>query len=184
MEQVAKLDEAIKNIANITKETNSSVASSLRLMGGNIGKTTKEVEGLAAAWGNANSDKRNLLQRLRNIQRRQLSVLVSAPALMAADVVAACDYRPSTVPVPGGHLGGSTGALLGAGAGAYSLYEALSEMQDIASKGLANVYPEGSQRTSMRSAMALLHPSLRKRRSPGLPLATKVAKDGVGRNQE
>jgi hypothetical protein len=59
--------------------------------------------------------------------------------------------------------------LVGAGAGAYSIYEAV-KMEDIASRGLANTFPEGLPKDFDAKRDELVQTIVKESKITGLPL--------------
>jgi TP901 family phage tail tape measure protein len=179
--EVAKLEASIKRIGVVAKETNTSVADSLRGMGGSINRTTAEVDRLAAAWGAVKKQAELAAQASR----------FSAPPTFRSGVGpgshgsrgGGVHYRPY-IHAPGGHIGGGSGAaLLGAGAAAYSVYESL-EVGDIVSRGLASVYPEGLPTDADSKRKELMQAIIDEARITKLPLKTvaKMALDEIKTN--
>jgi hypothetical protein len=90
------------------------------------------------------------------------------------------------VPVPGGHLhshGSGAGALVGATAAGYSVWEAL-EINDIASRGIANVFPDGLPSDTAAKQKQLIDIIKREAGITKLPLGTvaKMALDEIKTN--
>jgi hypothetical protein len=92
-------------------------------------------------------------------------------------------YRPSTIPVPSGHLHGTGAGFAAAGAAIYSAYEGL-EVGDIVARGLANVYPEGLPADAEAKKKELTQAIIDQAQKTKLPLKTvaKMALDEIKTN--
>ena len=185
-----------KVLTDIAADTSAAMGSSFNTMTAGVTRQIGEVDALAQAWvrvagaARAAAAAAQPQASVASAVRTATAPAMPLPALPAVPGgggprIPGAHFSPSGIPVPGGHVNmlGNQALIAAAVVGGYGVEEAF-KMGDVVSRGLANVFPEGSVQDREAKQKELEAVILREAAITKLPLETvsKMALDEVRTN--